>query len=586
MRSLVRVAILLTSLMAQAIAGEVAGVSIAQVPSSVAGSFVVLSYHEVRDEVRDYPDPYAVDSAALLRQFAWLRGNGYVPVSLADIVNARQGGRPLPAHAVLLTFDDAYLSFYTRVYPLLREFGYPAVLAVVGRWIDAPHDTSAPYGEKATVSEATFPSWEILREMANSGLVELASHTYDLHRGVPANPQGNLQPAATARIYDATSRSYESDAAWRTRVRADLSRSAAVIERKTGQRPRAIVWPYGSYNQALMDIASESGMSIGLTLDDGVNTPDLGVSAMRRVLIEHDPSLSEFAAEVRGPHNREPIRVVEVSLDDIHNADPVLQEVNLSALLDRIETLKPTHVFLHATSDSDQDGLADATYFPNRGLPMRVDLFNRAAWQLASRADVKVFAVMPLALPQLSSARLAEVYEDLGRHASFDGLVFDQTPAVGVAGTPAETAAETAFARQLGIRAKAFRMPMTTVRKLRTGMLPDSSHETSAALAAYDYVALVVPPADAQSATAVVLPDAGASATRDKLIVMLQLAPNSGEQSSHEMAARQMRALQLSGVINFGYIAAGPSNDEATLKQLAPAMSLRLYPQQQKRKDR
>jgi len=85
---------------------------------AVPGAFTGLCYHEARDEVRDYPDPYAVDTAALVRQFAWLRGNGYTPVSLDEIVAARQGGKPLPAKAVLLSFDDAYLSFYTRVYPL------------------------------------------------------------------------------------------------------------------------------------------------------------------------------------------------------------------------------------------------------------------------------------------------------------------------------------------------------------------------------------------------------------------------------------------------------------------------------------
>src|SRR5687768_18422277 len=86
---------------------------------AAADTFPVLCYHEVRDDVRDYPDPYAVDADALVRQFAWLKGNGYQPVSLDEIVEARRGGKPLPAKAVLLSFDDAYLSFYTRVYPLL-----------------------------------------------------------------------------------------------------------------------------------------------------------------------------------------------------------------------------------------------------------------------------------------------------------------------------------------------------------------------------------------------------------------------------------------------------------------------------------
>jgi biofilm PGA synthesis lipoprotein PgaB len=412
--------------------------------AAAANSFTVLCYHEVRDDVRDYPDPYAVDSAALVRQFAWLRGDGYTPVSLDDIVAARQGGKPLPEKAVLLSFDDGYLSFYTRVYPLLREFGFPAVLGVVGKWIDSPADGPLSYGEKGTVSDASFPSWGQLREMAASGLVEIASHTYDLHHGIPANPQGNLEPAATTRIYDAAAGSYENDASWRARVRADLARNADVIERGTGRRPRAVVWPYGSYNDELVRMSGELGMPIALTLNDGKNTPDVPLSALRRTLIEHNPALADFTTEVRGPLFPEPVRVVQVNLDDVYSADPALQERNLSALLDRIEILRPTHVYLRATT-----GGGDAAYFPNRRLPLRADLFNRVAWQLATRNDVKVFAMLPASGFGLPPDAVAGIYEDLARFASFDGLVFD------------EPASE--FTRQLSARASAFRAPLQTV---------------------------------------------------------------------------------------------------------------------------
>src|SRR5687767_11107715 len=218
-------------------------VLVLQLAAAAADTFIVLCYHEVRDDVRDYPDPYAVDADALVLQFAWLKGNGYRPVSLDQILEARRGGKPLPAKAVLLSFDDAYLSFYTRVFPLLREYRFPAVLGVVGRWIDRPDEPGALYGEKSTVPDAEFPSWSQLREMVASGLVEIASHSYDLHRGVSANPQSNQQPAATARVYDAATGRYEEDASWRSRVRADLARNSEVIARETGRRPRAIVWP-------------------------------------------------------------------------------------------------------------------------------------------------------------------------------------------------------------------------------------------------------------------------------------------------------------------------------------------------------
>ncbi len=591
MRRLALMTFLLAACMAQAVA---AGRDSALAdPYAEPGSFVVLSYHEARDDVRDYPDPYAVDSAALVQQFAWLRGNGYTPVSIDAIISARAGGKPLPPHAVLLSFDDAYLSFYTRVYPLLREFGFPAVLAVVGRWIDAPHGAATPYGEKGTVPDADFPSWRELREMADSGLVEIASHTFDLHHGILANPQGNLQPAATARKYDAANGSYESDASWRARVGADLARNSEVIARETGRRPRVIVWPYGSYNGKLLRIARESGMPMALTLDDGPNTPDVPLTAVRRVLIEHDPSLAEFAVEVRGPRTREPVRVVQVDLDEIYSADPLRQESNLSALLDRIEVLKPTHVFLRATTGIRVDNNA-AAYFPNRYLPMRGDLFNRTAWQLASRTDVKVFAVMPLAGLGVTQERIGEIYEDLARHANFDGVVFDARPDSG----EALDAASLELTRRLAARMRAFRMPMAAGRVLnfdpsaqRTDRLPGAVPGIADAIGEYDYVALMIRPeaaVDAASLAALGSSLGQAGGLPDiwnKVIFMLPGESWPADRAHPATIARQMRALQLEGALNFGYQSADFLGDSAPLEALAPAMSLRVYPPRLKEKE-
>ncbi|VCX50244.1 hypothetical protein BANRA_04080 [Acinetobacter baumannii] len=36
--------------------------------------------------------------------------------------------------------------------------------------------------------------------MQDSGFVEIANHSYHLHRGITGNPQGNSEPAATTRF--------------------------------------------------------------------------------------------------------------------------------------------------------------------------------------------------------------------------------------------------------------------------------------------------------------------------------------------------------------------------------------------------
>ncbi len=354
---------------------------------------------------------------------------------------------------MLITFDDGYSSFYTRAYPLLRAYRYPAVLAVVGSWLMVPQGAMVPYGDDQLPRER-FMTWEQVREVANSGLVEIASHSFDHHYGIPANPQGNQQPALLARRFDTATGRYEDEPTYRARVRADLAANSDIIRRQTGRSPRTMVWPYGAYNGALIEIARDLGMPVTLTLDDKVNRPS-DLPAVGRILLMQDPTLGEFVQQVQNPAGETPIRAVRISLDDLYDPDPAEQERKLSVLINRIYNYGISAVVLQAFSDPDGDGVARQLYFPNRHLPMRADLFNRAAWQLYTRANVRIYAWLPVlgydfgdprllvqAVPGGSAApdravpirispfvpearrRVREIYEDLGASSEFQGLAF------------------------------------------------------------------------------------------------------------------------------------------------------------------
>ena len=66
----------------------------------------------------------------------WLRNHGYRFVGVDDLLAARAGKRPLPPKAVLVTFDDAYQSAYVHAWPVLKMFRIPAVVSVVGSWLE------------------------------------------------------------------------------------------------------------------------------------------------------------------------------------------------------------------------------------------------------------------------------------------------------------------------------------------------------------------------------------------------------------------------------------------------------------------
>jgi poly-beta-1,6-N-acetyl-D-glucosamine N-deacetylase len=421
-----------------------------------ANTYRVLCYHDVQEDVRVVADPYAVDTAQLVSQFAWMKENGFHMIGLDDVIAAREGKRPLPDKAVLLSFDDGYRSVYTRVFPLLKLFNYPAVVALSGHWLDAPAGKTVEYDGRE-VARSQFLSWEQIAEMAASGLVEIASHSYDLHRGIPADPQGSMVPALVALRFEAGG-GYEDERAHTAQVRADLARNSTLIKARIGRAPRVMVWPYGRDSGQAIEIARELGMPFAMNLDGGANDASGDLSRIRRDVVTNNPALNDFISLVDQEPRPAPQRVVHIDLDYVYDPDPRQQQANVGRLLDRIRALHVTTVYLQAFADPDGNGQADSVYFPNRHLPMRADLFSHVAWQLHTRALVKVYAWMPVLAFELPSNNavaeytvhssdpaapasgsryrrltpfsaevrdtIGEIYEDLALHARIDGLLF------------------------------------------------------------------------------------------------------------------------------------------------------------------
>lgn len=431
-------------------------------------TFRVFAFHDIRENVRATfdtdPEELAVDQSVLMNFFSWLRDNAYHPVTLDQIWASRHGGARLPDKPVLLVFDDGYQSFYSKVFPLLKLFRFPAVFALVTEWLEVPAGQPVMSYGKTSVPREKFLSWPEVAEMSASGLAEFATHTHALHKGVVANPQGNEIPAVVTHRYDSRTATYESDAAYLQRLIADLRLGKQLIEKHTGVPMRAVVWPYGAYNNTALAAADAVGLPFAMSLESGPNSPDVPLNRIRRGLVSFDALAPDYLYYLRTPAGfdgdvRPVNRVMHVDLDYVYDPDPKQQEENLSLLLERVKKISPTSVFLQAYADPDGDGVADAVYFPNRHLPMRADLFSRVAWQLMTRSGVKVYAWMPVMAFRLPSKNplagsvvkmaasapvaayadryhrltpfdpqarnlIREIYEDLGKYARFNGVLF------------------------------------------------------------------------------------------------------------------------------------------------------------------
>lgn len=596
-----------------------------------ARALLVLSYHDIRDDVapKGDADRFAVSTRNFAMHLDWLRAQGYTAVSTQQVIDARAGRARLPDKAVLLTFDDGLRSTYTHAFPLLRAYRMPALVAVTTSWID--RDVRVPYGPRDFTRD-DFLTWAQLREMRESGVFEIASHSHALHEGIPGNPQGNAMPAAITRRW--TPAGYEPEAAWRARVAADLDASVAAIRSGTGAAPRVMVWPYAAYNDAANALAAERGMGLSFSLEgraleldlaqQGVDSSDnTDLRSLARLLLFNNPDVRDLAHELRRDITRTGLRAIQVDLDYVYDADPAQAERNLGVLVERIKQIGPSHVFLQAFADPDGDGAADATYFPNRHLPMRADLFNRAAWQLQTRAGVRVFAWMPVLgwkpadgaqaprmltaedpndIPRLdptdprTRAWVGDLYEDLGIAAPFTGLLFhDDAYLRESEATALPAAARTqsliALTHALRDRAERWRPRLVTVRNLFAQPVLEPASEAwfaqrlDAFNAAYDYTALMAMPYMEQA------PDP----TRwlDRVVTRVAAAPQGLQRTLFELQAvdwrgdravpadvlkAQSRRLVARGVRHLGYYPDRFLDDVPPLGAAREAMSVREFP--------
>lgn len=163
----------------------------------------IFCYHEV-----DRPnDAFAVSSGRLEAHLKYLKKEGYHFVTLNEYLAYTDGKLKLPDKSVMITFDDGYRSFYTKVYPLLKKYDVPAMLAIVTSWTD---------GEGLPTDVRAVATWDELKEMEKSGLVTVVSHSHALHKQQALDPQGTatVLPELTYTLMAVMKRTRNTFAVW------------------------------------------------------------------------------------------------------------------------------------------------------------------------------------------------------------------------------------------------------------------------------------------------------------------------------------------------------------------------------------
>jgi peptidoglycan/xylan/chitin deacetylase (PgdA/CDA1 family) len=191
----------------------------------------IFVYHRFGPVVAD---SMTVTTPVFASQLHSLSENGFTVIPLRQFVRYRLGqAPPPPPRSVAITVDDAHRSVYTDMFPLVRQYHIPVTLFVY----------------PSAISHASYAlTWEQLRELRDSGLFDIQSHSY-------------WHPNFKTEKRRLTPRQYEQ------LVDMQLTKSKTTLEVNLGVHVDLLAWPFGIYDDKLMKKAADAGYVAALSLE-------------------------------------------------------------------------------------------------------------------------------------------------------------------------------------------------------------------------------------------------------------------------------------------------------------------------------
>ncbi len=228
----------------------------AAVPAEYTAELPIVTYHHITENASQSTE---VTPEAFERQMLALKNAGYNTVTLEQVEDYVRKGIELPENPVMITFDDGYRSNYEYAYPILKKYGMNAVIFAVGSTIgsDKYKDTDYDITPHFSAEEG--------REMTESGVISVQSHTYDFHQWADYESSGAARD--TVLKLDG-----ESEEDYIDLINEDCVKEREIIESGMGGKVHAVSYPHGDCDELAAVLMAENGFDISFTVNKGVNT--------------------------------------------------------------------------------------------------------------------------------------------------------------------------------------------------------------------------------------------------------------------------------------------------------------------------
>ena len=231
------------------------------VPGTETGQTVtVLLYHDIAPDAS--PDTPATVSVRQFEQhLRALSEHGYRIIDMERFRKFILEGASVPDHAVLITFDDGYQSFYRYAYPILKAAGATGSVFVIGASSDLYNPDALPH-----------LTWDEMRELKDNGM-GIYNHSYNSHHYGEVSESGKGGPVLAEPVYLPNRKRMETDEEFRRRAGSDLAFMEKRLSEELGEAPGIMAIPYGAYNRVLLEEGRKAGISMFFTTEEGAAGP-------------------------------------------------------------------------------------------------------------------------------------------------------------------------------------------------------------------------------------------------------------------------------------------------------------------------
>lgn len=201
----------------------------------------IFVYHNIVENGSDVQYDYMQTTKETFeKQIEGLEKSGYEFITYSDLEKYKNGEISLKKKSCILTFDDGYEGVYQNVFPIAKEHNIPFTMFVI----------TDNMGLEGVIT------WDEAKEMQDSGLVTIASHSID-------------HPEFTK---------LETEEAI-----ANVSKSYEIIEEHLGkQNTKVFTYPYGLHTEEQINELEKEGYVQNLT-DNRINkSKSLDLSRLHR----------------------------------------------------------------------------------------------------------------------------------------------------------------------------------------------------------------------------------------------------------------------------------------------------------------